>query len=383
MDDPTSPSHDSAGGPPPALVITGMHRSATSLATATLASAGLAIGERLIEAGRGNLDGHFEDRDFVALHERILRGNGLGGEGYATDATINLPAALADEAGGLVDERRRAGIAWGWKDPRTTLFLDFWLERVPEARFLLLVRRPWEVVDSLYRRGDEPFRLHPAFAIDVWTAYNRRIRDFFLAHRDRCLLVDAARAVADGAGLVAVVRERLGIPLGEATVVAKPERFRRDDGSLRRHVLAAARPEAIDLCIELLDMAWRFDEPAACRADPAIAVEAAMAEWARAARVESDRAGFEATVSRLERELAETRQALDTARTEVAAAMPVGPQLFAPTAVARDRGTPRLAGRFARELRRICRQARAVWHGLDPRRSPAAPPERPDSAEAA
>lgn len=360
---PPDPAQGSRG-----LVITGMHRSATSLVTSALASAGLAIGERLIEPGPGNLDGHFEDRDFVELHERILRGNGLGGEGYATPATIVVPAGLEAEARRLVDDRRRAGRAWGWKDPRTTLFLDFWRQRLPEAGFLLLVRRPWEVVDSLYRRGDEPFRLHPAFAIDVWTAYNRRIRDFFLANRDRCLLVDSARAVDDCAGLVAVVRERLGIPLGEAMVVARPERFRRDPGCRHRDLLAALRPEAVDLFEELLGLSWRQDEPAAPPADATRGLEVAMAEWARAAR-------SEAAAMDLGRRLAEAHADLEKLR-----AKPSVRSIALPSPAADQPGSLPLVRRLFRESRRLCRQARSAMRGLHPRPRSIDPP---DSARAA
>ncbi len=269
------------------LVITGMHRSGTSVVASALASAGLAIGERLMDAGPGNPVGHFEDLDFVELHARILRANGLGGEGYTTYASLRVPPALESVARSLIASRRDSHKTWGWKDPRTTLFLDFWLSRLPEARFLLLIRRPWEVVDSLYRRGDDSFQLHPAFAIDVWTAYNRRIRDFFLAHRDRCLLLDSGRAVADCPGLVVAVRDVLGVAIGEAAAVAKPELFHEADHSRRRDLLGALRPEAIDLYEELLALAWPTGEARAQPVDGTIALELAMAEWARASRAEA------------------------------------------------------------------------------------------------
>lgn len=306
----------------PALVIVGMHRSATSLVTSILGSAGLAIGDRLAAGGLGNPDGHFEDLDFVSLHERVLRANGLGSEGYTTVERIAMPASLETEARAIIDGRRNAGKAWGWKDPRTALFLDFWLAMLPEAGFLMLVRPPWEVVDSLYRRGDESFHLHPAFAIDVWVAYNRRIRDFLLAHRDRCLVVESGRAVADGAGLVVAVRDTLGIPLGEPEPLAKPQLFRTAEGSRRRDLLGAACPAAIALHEELLALAWRSGDRPLPPIDTTISLQLAMGEWARAARAEAAAADLRRTLAAAsaDRDAARHEAEQFRARTESAAA---------------------------------------------------------------
>ncbi|MEM6529500.1 MAG: hypothetical protein AAF653_14480, partial [Chloroflexota bacterium] len=38
---------------------------------------------------------------------------------------------------------------WGWKDPRNTLTLAFWLDLFPDANLLLVVRNPMEVARSL------------------------------------------------------------------------------------------------------------------------------------------------------------------------------------------------------------------------------------------
>src|SRR5262249_1038388 len=53
--------------------------------------------------------------------------------------------------------------AWGWKEPRTTLFAGRWLEIFPEARVLHVVRNPLAVAASIQRRelefqakGDAP-----------------------------------------------------------------------------------------------------------------------------------------------------------------------------------------------------------------------------------
>jgi hypothetical protein len=41
---------------------------------------------------------------------------------------------------------------WGWKDPRTTITLPFWLALFPDARVIHLVRNGIDVAESLYQR---------------------------------------------------------------------------------------------------------------------------------------------------------------------------------------------------------------------------------------
>jgi len=49
------------------LIIAGMHRSGTSLISQWLNRCGLNLGENMIGASSGNVEGHFEDIDFIAF----------------------------------------------------------------------------------------------------------------------------------------------------------------------------------------------------------------------------------------------------------------------------------------------------------------------------
>jgi len=60
------------GDAPCILVIAGMHRSGTSLLAALASEAGFDMGARLLAAGPGNPGGHFEDLDFLELHDAAL-----------------------------------------------------------------------------------------------------------------------------------------------------------------------------------------------------------------------------------------------------------------------------------------------------------------------
>jgi hypothetical protein len=293
----------------PALVIAGMHRSGTSLLASLLADAGVWIGDELVPATPTNPKGHFEDVEFFRLHQRMLAASGLGQEGYTCQPAVAVPAAARAAAAALVDRRRQSGRVWGWKDPRTTLFLDFWAEIVPEARFVFIVRPPWEVVDSLFRRGDDAFALNPRLAVDLWAAYNRRIRDFVRAHRDRCAVVETARVAADPTGFVESVAALLGVPLTRPAPQFEPELLVTHHAHHRSSLVHATRPEALDLLAELRCLAGA--DAAAVPADVASGdvVEAALAEWSAAAAATR-------TVASRDRHVAEHAQALATVTAE-------------------------------------------------------------------
>ena len=169
------------------LIVTGMHRSGTSFTSSLLQNAGLDIGRTLLGPGNGNVKGFFECLDFVEFHQTLLRAQGLNEIGW-TLQEINVEEQYIKKAKEVISKSSQSSI-WGWKDPRTTLFLDFWIDLLPDANFLLIYRSPWEVVDSLYRRGDDIFLNHPELAVEIWMHYNQKILDFYSKFPDRCLLV--------------------------------------------------------------------------------------------------------------------------------------------------------------------------------------------------
>jgi glycosyltransferase involved in cell wall biosynthesis len=196
-----------------------MHRSGTSLVASYLSSLGIHMGDRLIPADRRNPRGYFEDAGFVELHGRILR-----------DATVEEPghrdwgwteserldrgvlARYAGEARALAAGRAGGDGIWGWKDPRTTLLLDFWDEILEERPlYLLLYRLPWEVFDSMQRLGAEVFLRNPEWAYPIWTFYDRHLLDFHRRHPDRSLLVSVNALLRDPARLVPLLWEKLGL----------------------------------------------------------------------------------------------------------------------------------------------------------------------------
>ena len=267
-----NPLTASTGGP---VLLTGMHRSATSLFAQALARAGIDMGQRLNPAGHGNRHGHFEDVGFLRFHEDFMAARGI-------DALAPPPdwAAIADDAAdaaarALVAERSR-GRLWGFKDPRASLFLEFWLRHLDRPLFVFLYRHPVEVLLSLLRRGSDPrVPLEPRDGMRTWTAYNRRILEFRRAHPAGCLLWEAGAAV-DLEGRVAELALRLDQPL-DATAAAGA--FESQD--LRRGLVLppeqwqSALPDELALYAELEAAA---DRPASSQPTPVPGEESELSE---------------------------------------------------------------------------------------------------------
>ena len=264
-----------------------MHRSGTSLTASLFASAGLDLGPELLGANASNPLGHFEDLGFQDFHSRALIAQGVGGEGYSSDARGIVPPLLRVLAHDLVEARATRRKVWGWKDPRTTLFLDFWAERLPQARYLFVFRRPWEVADSLFRRGDEVFAVDPTFVFDVWTHYNRLILDFVRRSPERCALFAIEQIIADPAAVLSDVQTRFDLPLESPVNRYRDSLFNRDEDEQRAALVQTVAPEAWWTYLELLDAAAAHDDLTATRAAVRAGAEAAVVEWAWRSRTKA------------------------------------------------------------------------------------------------
>ncbi len=206
------------------IVVAGMHRSGTSLVASWIEALGIDVGPALLAADSANPRGYFEDRDFVELHQRMLwdatpaDDGGHRDWGWTEHGVLDR-AAIArhrPDAERLVEQRRARAKAWGWKDPRTSLLLDFWHELLPEARYVFVYRRPWDVADSMERLGAEVFIGRPDYAFSIWNAYNRALLAFQDAHPDRCLLLSVHALAAAPSATVSALAESLGAPRAAA-----------------------------------------------------------------------------------------------------------------------------------------------------------------------
>jgi len=247
------------------VIVTGMHRSGTSLIASLLAAWNVRMGDRLLPADRGNPAGYFEDVEFLDLNRRILAActpdeAGHRDWGWTASGTFDESQAslFRDEAAALV-AAREDGPAWGWKDPRTSMLLDFWDGVLRyEGQFLLLYRHPWEVADSMLRTGAQEWLAHPDYPARIWTDYNRRLLDFHGRHRERSLLVSANRVLRDPAAFAALVQRHCDISAAADALadLRLDDAFvtHADDDPLPR-LWRVANPEALELLGALDDAA--------------------------------------------------------------------------------------------------------------------------------
>ncbi|MFI5162583.1 MAG: sulfotransferase [Sphingobacteriales bacterium] len=178
-----------------ALIVAGMHRSGTSLITNWLYHCGLQVGESLVKANDGNKEGHYEDVEFLRLHEEILAGNGLSPGGLVHDQSISISEYQLAKLKAVIGVKENHFEQWGWKEPRTCLFLDIYKDLLPGAKYLVIVRDHMAVVNSLLKRGFEeiykPEAARSFFSKLKWDIYKKakRREQFYRAYAEDYLKV--------------------------------------------------------------------------------------------------------------------------------------------------------------------------------------------------
>lgn len=218
------------------IIVTGMHRSGTSLFAKYFAQCGVHMGDEVLAPRPDNPEGFFEDVGLVSLHEAMLEENGTTWSLPGHQGPLTVGDDLRKRALKIADARRDRPL-WGWKDPRTVLFLDFWAKSLPEAVFVFVYREPAKVVQSLYERGDltacirGPHRLLNGALYDVkvpryfnatriWVSYNRQILKFMSSNPERSLLFNLEECLSGNASISELVSRTFkieglnGAPIG-------------------------------------------------------------------------------------------------------------------------------------------------------------------------
>lgn len=195
-------------------ILAGMHRSGTSLAARLLQQAGADLGDPagFYPADRWNPDGYFEPMDVRTLNCRLLHGP------FGRFAYFHLPSEATMRRRGRhlttefkeIDSRYKGKLV---KDPRFTVTAPIWEENgLKIEKFLICLREPMEVADSLRRRNWITRRM----GLKLWEEHHRRLlrslegRSVWWIRYSR--LVDPDHSVKEHAGAVRF----LGLPFDEA-----------------------------------------------------------------------------------------------------------------------------------------------------------------------
>lgn len=141
----------------------------------TLGMAGLHLGRVLDAPFSLNPTGLQEPEALIWMHEHLLEAN--GGAWHTPPAKVvwgPLHRAVRD----LFVESRAGRPLWGFKEPRTLLVVDGWIEALPAWTAIGIFRDPGEVAASLAQRNG----FAPEKGLALWTAYNARLLALQRAH---------------------------------------------------------------------------------------------------------------------------------------------------------------------------------------------------------
>lgn len=156
-----------------AVCVLGMHRSGTSAITGVLHALGAYLGPEahLMKTRADNPVGFFEHQLLTDLNDELLWA--LGGNwleppaldpGWETDSQLD---DLRERGRRLLQDDFGSAPFWCWKDPRISLTLPFWRPMLPRPRYVICLRHPMEVAQSLQTR--DGFSLEKG--LDLWLHY--------------------------------------------------------------------------------------------------------------------------------------------------------------------------------------------------------------------
>jgi hypothetical protein len=304
------------------LIITGMHRSGTSLTASFLQSAGLHIGRKLLGSNLGNSQGHYENVEILKFHEAVLRSQEIATEGWTLQESITVDEPYITQAKQIIAKNAVSSI-WGWKEPRTTLFLEFWANLLPKSHYLLIYRSPWDVVDSLYRRADPTFKREPELAIKLWLHYNQKIINFYNYFPQRCLLANIQGIIQSPEKYVDAINKKFQTKLSTpASNLYDPDVFNTQElDGYRPSMIEYYFPEAIEMYQELearswqpndtLDLSWRDQ----IQSSPYRVW--AFRDWVNLREVESQQQTFKTELKEAKLELVQTQGKLQKTQLEL------------------------------------------------------------------
>ena len=130
-----------------------MHRSGTSLTAQWINKCGIKLGTQLIKADVSNKDGYYEDKEFNDLHEEIFKDHDIPHGGFINIENFTPNNEDLTKLKKLVERKNNKFIDWGWKEPRTCLFIDSYMQIIPHAKVIIVIRDYNAVINSLIKRA--------------------------------------------------------------------------------------------------------------------------------------------------------------------------------------------------------------------------------------
>ena len=232
-----------------AVVVLGMHRSGTSALCGALDLIGVDFGKHLLSATDANEKGHWEHEEIVRVHDGLLAALGSGWNDDEPLPSDWVEREITREVGsrliGILERDFAHSSVFGMKDPRLCRLLPFWFPIFQTLRiepyFVLVVRHPWEVAESLAKRdGIEHSRSYL-----LWLEHVVQAESATRGHKRS--FVRYEELVDDPIALLGELREQIGADLRELSGIQtllrqfldpalRHHRFTEKAGKLKRPV---------------------------------------------------------------------------------------------------------------------------------------------------
>jgi hypothetical protein len=153
-------------------------------------------------------DGEFSPRTLTERIRHAYKLNGNGPPSYAQVSPAMVWQALSvDLLLANLDTE-----AWGWADPASIYFLDYWRGFDPGFKFVLVYSSPERILARLLERETyEPETIERALA--TWRSYNEELLRFHNANPECAVLVNAEIVGESPADFLSKVREQFELDL--------------------------------------------------------------------------------------------------------------------------------------------------------------------------
>ena len=157
------------------VLILGMHRSGTSCLAGSLQQHGVHLG-RVFEENPFNKKGNRENAEIMKLNNDLLAANGGSWENPPSALHWNEEFASSRNAIITMFVESESPF-WGFKDPRSLLTWEFWMEGLQDISINLVgsYRNPLLVAESLYARNKMPIEK----ALSLWEIYNKKLIEIY------------------------------------------------------------------------------------------------------------------------------------------------------------------------------------------------------------
>lgn len=205
------------------ILVVGMHRSGTSLATRALQALGVALGDNLaVEPAPDNAKGHWEDRDLIELNKQVLAALALQWDlvGANDEALMEAPSLkpLVEQAQALLRAKAAKHPVWAFKDPRTARLWPFWRRVLLTGEqfhigFVWALRHPSAVAQSLARRdGFDSLKSHL-----LWLNHNLNLFEDVIANPH--VLIDYDRMLEQPRREISRIADALALEPADGSAV--------------------------------------------------------------------------------------------------------------------------------------------------------------------